>query len=382
MATRQKHKHKNKKAEIRPATLKSLLVKGVVFTVIAACIVVVLEKKRIFVEDSMNNHVEWKWDWYYRMQEYGIPIDVLFVGNSHLLTGLDPYVFTSRTGLNCFLLGASGVSVADLYYTIEEAVKVRKPKVIVLETYAINDDEPLKLEKGKLNDEINSFRARRNAGLKIKSTPALFNYHNWPIAWCETFRNHNYIFTKPEQLWRNIKGEGPVRRVRNDLYLGQFARFSQGLSERTLERYAKEGAPVDGNAYAISKSSARYTEKIAGLCRENGIRLVFLTVPMWRGHVKDYDVWRDRLDDCIGGLSPYWLDLQAAQMTDAGLAGFYTPEAFQDTYSANQHLTNYGMALTADIFAQYLCRVMPGLPDRRDDPRWIGNMPGFPKKGV
>ena len=50
MATRQKHK----KAEIRPATLKSLLVKGVVFMVIAACIVVVLEKKRIFVEDSMN----------------------------------------------------------------------------------------------------------------------------------------------------------------------------------------------------------------------------------------------------------------------------------------------------------------------------------------
>ena len=40
-----------------------------------------LESKRIFVEDSANNHVEWKWDWYYRLKENDIPIDVLFVGN-------------------------------------------------------------------------------------------------------------------------------------------------------------------------------------------------------------------------------------------------------------------------------------------------------------
>ena len=370
---------RKKQKRARAVSFKALLARGAVLAAMAVCIIAVLENKRIFVEDSANNHEEWKWDWYYRLKQYNIPVDVLFVGNSHLLTGINPYVFTEKTGLYCFLLGASGVGVADLYFTIEEAVKVQKPKVIVLETYAINDDEPYRLEKGKLNDQINSFRARRDTWLKIQSTFSLFDYHNVPIAWCETFRNHNYIFTKPEQLWRNIKGEGPVRRVRNDLYLGQFARFSEGLSERTLERYAKEGAPVDGNAYAISKSSARYTEKIAELCRENGIRLVFLTVPMWRGHVKDYDVWRDRLDDCIGGLSPYWLDLQAAQMTDAGLAGFYTPEAFQDTYSANQHLTNYGMAVTAGVFAQYFDRIMPSLPDRRGERQWQDFVASFPR---
>lgn len=367
-----------KSRKIKERGLGTLLAKGLAMAVVIVAAIWTLESKRIFVEDSANNHVEWKWDWYYRLKENDIPIDVLFVGNSHLLTGMNPYFFTRQTGLNSFILGASGVCVADLYYIIEEAIKVQKPKVIVLETYAINDDEPHGLEKGKLNDQINSFRARRDTGLKLRSTPALFDYHNWPIAWCETFRNHNYIFSKPDQIIRNLKGEGPVRKVRSDLYLGQFARFTTGLSRQTLERYAKEGAPVDGADYRISGSSVKYTRKIAELCRRNGIRLVFLTVPMYPGHVKDYPVWRDRLGACIAPLSPYWFDIQSGLMVNESLRQAYPTAAFQDTYDANQHLTNYGMAVTAGVFAQYLMRAMPDLPSRKADPRWQRFVSMFP----
>ena len=375
-----KQKQQNKKKEPgKPRTLKSLLTKGAVLAAVVVCIIVILEKRQIFVEDSRNNHIEWKWDWYYRMKQYNIPIDVLLVGNSHLLTGFNPYEFTKRSGLNCFMLGASGVGVADLYFTIEEALKVQKPKVLVLETYAINESDPLRLEKGALNDEINSFRARRDIWLKVSSTPSLFNYHNWPIAWCETFRNHNYIFAKPDQVMRNLKGEGPKRRVRNDLYLGQFARFPKGLSQVTLDRYKDEGAPVDGAEYEISRSSAKYTEKIARLCKENGVRLVFLTIPMYPEHVKNYPVWQERLGAHLKGLSPYWLDLQAAQVTDSTLRSLYTTAAFQDTYGANQHLTNYGMAVTGSVFAQYLTHIMPDIPDRKNDPQWRSLVAKFPK---
>lgn len=378
MGAKQKQQNE-KRVQEKSRTLKSLLTKGAVLAAVVVCLIVILENRRIFVEDSMNNHVEWKWDWYYRMKQYNIPIDVLLVGNSHLLTGFNPYEFTKRSGLNCFMLGASGVGVADLYFTIKEALKVQKPKVLVLETYAINESDPLRLEKGALNDEINSFRARRDTWLKVSSTPLLFNYHNWPIAWCETFRNHNYIFTKPDQVMRNLKGEGPKRRVRNDLYLGQFARFPKGLSQATLDRYKDEGAPVDGAEYEISRSSAKYTEKIAQLCKENGIRLVFLTIPMYPEHVKNYPVWQQRLGAHLEGLSPYWLDLQAVQVTDSTLKSLYTTAAFQDTYGANQHLTNYGMAVTGGVFAQYLTHIMPDIPDRKNDPLWRSLVAKFPK---
>ena len=77
MGSKQKQQNK-KKSQEKPRTLKSLLTKGAVLAAVVVCIM---------------------------------------VGNSHLLTGFNPYEFTKRSGLNCFLLGASGVGVADLYFT-------------------------------------------------------------------------------------------------------------------------------------------------------------------------------------------------------------------------------------------------------------------------
>ena len=67
------------------------------------------------------------------------------------------------------------------------------------------------------------------------------------------------------------------------------------------------------------------------------------------------------------------------QLTDAGLGEVYGPAAFQDTYSANQHLTNYGMAVTAGVFAQYFDRIMPSLPDRRGERQWQDFVASFPR---
>ncbi len=338
----------------RPRTFLGMLGKVGILAGIVLSIVMVLEWRQIFVEDSTNNHVDWKWDWYGRLNRSNIPVDVLLVGNSHILTGLYPAVFNKQSGLSSYMLGAPGVGVADLYYVIEEAFRINKPSILVLETYAINDLEPFELEKGALNDQITSFRARKNNFSKFLSTFSLFHYHNYLIAWFDTFRNHNFIFTKPEQVVRNLKGDGPVRRVRDKLYLGQFARFQKGLSENTLKRYEDEGAPVDGADYRVSESSIKYTRKIAELCKENDVKLVFLTIPMYHEHVENYPMWKSSLSSHIKELSPYWLDLQAADLLE-----IYTPEAFQDTYSANQHLSNHGMKITAGILAQYITKTFP-----------------------
>lgn len=282
-------RYEKKKKIDKTLSLSHFLIKSVCFSAIVFAIVLFIEKKKIFQEDNVNNHIEWKWDGYYRLKEEKIPVDILFVGNSHILTGINPYMFSKNVGLNSFIMGAPGVSVGDLYYSIEEAITVRKPKVIVLETYAINDYEQLKLSGGSLNNQIDSFRGRKNSWLKFKSMFSLFARENYLIAWVELFRNHNFIFTKPDQIKRNIKSGGPVKReAPKGVYLGQFSRFTEGLSEKTLKRYKKEGAPVNGADYRISRSSIRYTRKIAELCRKNDIKLVFLTVPMYDEHIEYY----------------------------------------------------------------------------------------------
>ncbi len=354
-------------------TFGLLFGKGVILAVILSGIIVIFEKRQIFVEDNLNAHTEWKWEWLEKMKQYNVPVDVLFLGNSHLLTGLDPYIFTRLSGLNSFMVGAPGVGVADLYYTLEEALLVKKPEIVVLETYAINSLEPFELEKGALNDQINSFRARKNSMRKVLSTFSLFSYDNYLIAWGETFRNHNFIFNKPSQIARNLNGEGPKRTDKKSLYLGQFVRFHKGISSAVLERYRNEGAPVDGNDFHVSESAAKYTRKIAQLCKDNGIQLVFLTIPMYHEHVKNYKAWRDKLHAHIGGLSPLWLDIQELDLKDV-----YTAAAFEDTYEENQHLTSYGMKITADIFSQYLEQKIVNLPNRKNEQAWRDYVSTFP----
>ena len=368
-------KNTKKKIERKPLALKHLLGKAVLLCAIVIAVLFIMDRKQVFGKDDLNNHLDWKWDWYYKLAENNVPLDVLFIGNSHMLTGFNPYLFTQQSGLNCFILGAPGVNVADLYFTLEEALKVTKPKVVVLETYAINESEQYELEKGDLNDQIKSFKSRRNLPLKVKSTPFLFAHDNWLIAWSDVLRNHNMIFEEPDQIRRNLKNGGPRKSERRNVYLGQFSRFQKGISQNTLIRYRNEGAPVDGEDYSISSSSEKYTRKFAELCKENDVKLIFLTIPMYHEHVKNYDTWHKQLYSCIGRLSPYWLDLQEQNLTN-----IYTAEAFEDTYSKNQHLSSYGMNITALVFAQYLDNVMNWLPKRFNDPQWQKYVATFPLK--
>ena len=55
---------RKKQKRARAVSFKALLARGAALAAMAVCIIAVLEKKRIFVEDSANNHEEWKWDWY------------------------------------------------------------------------------------------------------------------------------------------------------------------------------------------------------------------------------------------------------------------------------------------------------------------------------
>ena len=85
---------------------------------------------------------------------------------------------------------------------------------------------------------------------------------------------------------------------------------------------------------------------------------------MYPEHVKNYPVWQERLGAHLKGLSPYWLDLQAAQVTDSTLRSLYTTAAFQ---------------VTGSVFAQYLTHIMPDIPDRKNDPLWRSLVAKFPK---
>lgn len=148
-------------------SLKFLLICAILLTT-----VYIIDNKEIFNPDDSNNHTEKKWNSFCHLtEEYDI--DLLLIGNSHLYTGMNPKNLSTRLGLNAFVLASLGTHIADSYFTLKEAIQRSKPKLVIVETYGINEFNPYEAEGRYLSDQFKSFSSRRNVWEKLKSTPFL-----------------------------------------------------------------------------------------------------------------------------------------------------------------------------------------------------------------
>jgi len=329
-------------------------------------VIYLTDKKGWFAPNDTNNHTQRKWDSYYQFTKKN-EIDIVMVGNSHLYAGINPKNLSCALGANCFILAAPGATLTDAYFCLKEAITVRKPKIAVIETYGINNYRTHDLREGQLSDQLQSFRARKNLKQKLLSTPILFTSRNYPAAWSNTIRNHSYILTDREQIKKNIQKKKEKKKEQK-LYLGRFVSFPTGMADSTLLKYDIPGAAsiVDGNDFKLGDEAKRYIEKIVMLCRENDVEPVFLTIPMYYRHVKDYDVWKSRLADELAQYDPVWLDLQLPYDHDA-----FVPACFENSVNSNQHLSYQGSLVSSYKLAHFIREKYPNLLTKRHlEPEW------------
>jgi len=327
-------------------------------------IVIFTDKKGYFTADQSNNHIRRKWASFYDYTKTK-EVDVIILGNSHIITGVDPFVLSDATSSTCYILGNSGTGIIDAWFQLGKALKNNQPKLVILETYCINN---LEKPKGEAIPYLQSFDAQKDVFYKIQSMPQLFYSDNWIAAWSPSIRNHSFLLTDTARIKYNIKNPKEPKPTKLDL--GRFARFGYGLQDSTLMKYDSIGAPVKGEEYQISDFTKRYLKKIMEMCEAREIPVLFITVPMYYKHVSGYDVWKSTLYE---ELKTYpkskWFDLQMPYDTL-----IYTPDMFEDTYEKNQHLSNLGMMVTAYKLAEYINDNYPNLlPDRSKDSKWIND---------
>lgn len=327
--------------------MKRFVLEILAITVLVCAAVAAIDSRRVFAQEDGNNHTGKRWFYLYKYgKQKKSGIDVLVLGNSHSYTGLLPEQLSQALGKRCFILASQGNRITDSYYMLEEALTVVKPKLLVVETYTIRDYSQRKLTGADLNCQFQSFENRRNFWLKLKSTPVLFSADNAPYAWSTTLRNHSYIFDNTKLLKYNL--ENPREPVYRDKeYLGRFIRFTSGLTEHTLERYRTEGAPEDGKSLTVGRDAMRSIEKIKSLCKKKGIRLIFLTIPMYHEHIANPKALHDNLAPVVGDYP--WLFLQ-----DPLYDSIFTPDCFEDTYKKNQHQTSTGAYRTSILLSEFI----------------------------
>jgi len=347
-------------------TIKQLLFKVEICVLFIVAVVYYTDSKGYFNPDYSNDHTRRKWNAYYDFTGKQ-DVDVVLVGNSHLYTGLSPENLSTALGANCFILASPGTTLTDTYFSLKEAIKVCKPKIAIVETFTINDYHSHELKAGALADQLKSFSARKDILEKAASTPVLFTSGNYLSAWSNSIRNHSFIFTDREQIEKNIDLLRNKPEERKELYLGRYIRFTTGLEDSTLLKYNKPGfVGYDGRKYKMSDEAREYITKTVELCRKNNVQLVFLTLPMYHRHVKNYQLCKSELSKAFAPFNPLWLDLQSPYDYKA-----FTPACFENTVSQNQHMTYQGSLVAAYKLAHFIREKCPDkLPDKSNEMSW------------
>lgn len=313
----------------------------------------------LFNPDSSNNHVERKWNSFYKMTENDT-IDVIIIGNSIAFTGINPKNLSETLGATCFILAAPGTTVTDSYYCLKEALTRTKPKAVLIETRSIGDYEPDddKQYKAHYMNNSRSFKARKNIKEKFGSMFEIFRMDEYPAVWSNTITNHDYIFNNKNQieankrlateLSRKNRKHGKHQAQKEKLYLGRFVRFPKGLTDSTIAIYDSLGASVDGKEENISETSKLYVNKIVSLCKENGVIPIFITLPVYYKHICNYEQKHKHLRAAIP-TDCHWIDYQQDYDTTA-----FTPECFENTTEKNQHLSFEGSIVFSYMLAHYI----------------------------
>ena len=358
-----KNRHVPTVTKIKSKTIGMALANILVLILLVCTVITFTDRRGWFVSDETNNHTKRKWDAFYKFTRTN-QVDVVLVGNSHLYAGINPKNLSCALGANCFIMAAPGTTLTDAYYCLREAISVCKPKIAIIETYAINDYYSHELTGGPLSDQLQSFRARKNLWQKLAATPLLFTPGNYPAAWSNTIRNHCFIFTNPTQILKNMQKKKSPKD--NKLYLGRFVSFPRGMTDSTLLKYDVIDGIVDGSNFNISNEAIGYIKKTVDLCRKHDIQLIFLTIPMYHRHVKNYDTWKASIEKHLKPYNPVWLDMQSPYDFEA-----FTPVCFENSVRSNQHMSYPGSLVATYKLAHFLEGAFPGLlPDRSGDARW------------
>ncbi len=214
-------------------------------------------------------------------------IDVLFLGSSHMINGVNPLDLYEQYGFTSYNMGGHGSEMPETYWELRLALQYCKPKVVVVDTYMMERDYQYQdVRGGASEDEINTSveqlhynidcfpysRLKKEAVEDLILDPSirkqfLFPFITYHSRWSDLHEND----------FRRLRG----RASRNTM-MGAEMRFKTYAGEIHSVAYLKDAgmeAPSVGAEYLI-----RLIEE----CRENGIGVVVVTLPF---HETETD-WR------------------------------------------------------------------------------------------
>jgi hypothetical protein len=197
-------------------------------------------------------------------------VDVIFLGNSHNFVTFQPEIIDSILPVNSYVIGISAENVFVSYYELKEALMSQHPRVVVLETYALDLDDASK--QGYIFEFLDS---------------GFWSLNKTAVA--ARYLSPNTAYSVFPALRTRLKWGKPALAV-NQMVKGIKTKFNppsdplRGAAPRdevmkAVEYVSSQQAAVD-TFKSPQPEIAEYLEKMVQLCKENNIELVLVTAPM------------------------------------------------------------------------------------------------------
>lgn len=190
-------------------------------------------------------------------------IDVILLGSSHLGSNIDPTQLYSEYGIAAYNLWGSAQPTWNTYYYLKEALKYQKPKVVVLETYVVAQD-----------NETTGY------GTLIKSTSGMKLSEDKYADIQSSIDNFDDIGMDVFLGWPTYHTRyGELEALDFNRYLWNFQLGDKKVS--SWSHIACEANDVSGvtDLEPLVAKHEKYFRAIIDLCKENDIQLMLFTAP-------------------------------------------------------------------------------------------------------
>ena len=205
-------------------------------------------------------------DGFFALEENSL--DVLFIGSSQILRGVDPVQLEEETGLSAYSRATTKQPISVSYYYLKNALKTQRPRMVVLDPptmfsdYDADEDEAyvryafdtMPLDRDKLVSLWHTIRGSEKQHMLDYLLPAVYYHDRLPEM--DAFD------------W-----EYPFLKDKSDPHRGAIL---------LDDIQPQEFTPLTGNAdraEPYAESSLYWHEKIVELCEEEKIQLVMLRTP-------------------------------------------------------------------------------------------------------
>ena len=289
----------------------------------------------------------------YETADSGENIDTLFLGSSHCFRAYDPQLFTELTGKNSFNLGSSSQNYDTSYYLLREAARYNDLKTVYLDMhykFLFIDKQDRDLVQANIISDYMRFSLNKLEFLLTTSETDEYTNRFLPFRrnW-QQLGDLSYIRSvwekKQAESYRNYE---PVA-LEDEYYAGRgFVWSDAELNADEITWWDNfTDVPEDMENDSGVTYTLDYIERIVEFCREEGIRLVFVTAPSFDRYLEEigpYDLAHQYIQELADSYGIPYLDFNLCRDEYLNLG--------QESYIDVDHLNGKGAAALTTLLSE------------------------------